>query len=157
MAAAVQHTPAKPAGTVLSLPNAPKALSHLQWRAVRLLAAGKTKSEVLDELHIQDQTFRRWRTWPYFNAEVTRARNAFLNECVEQAKQDFSSLGPLAVQCLRAAMLAGGGPGVKAALAVSQSTGVMAPQEDNQSAVIKVQFGRIEEDAGNDPANPSPN
>lgn len=156
MAAVVQLQPS--ISTVSRLPNAPKPLTHLQYKTARLLATGKVKSEILEILKIKDQTFRKWSAAPYFKAEVARMHSAYLQECIEQAKTDVSTLGPEAMQCLRREMLKGGGPGVKAALAIAQSTGILTPVDNDQGGLIQVRFGRIEEDsAGIDTVNASPN
>ena len=91
-----------------------------------------------EAIRVTERTLLTWRGIALFQAELVKARNAYLRECIDMAKADLATLGPEALQCLREAMRKGGGPGVKAALALAQATGLMQQPEENKDAFLQL-------------------
>jgi hypothetical protein len=127
---------------ILSLPNTPKPLSQQQKKAIALAATGKTWNEVGVEARISERTLRYWKAQPLFINEYNKARTKYLNDCISQV--NLKQLTPAAYQCLQRTMEAGGGPGVKAALAVLGAAGMLAAPEPVPTNTVRVRFGVVE-------------
>ena len=121
-----------------------QSLSIRQKKAIGLAITGKIWSEIAPEIGVTTKCIRTWRKQAVFQAELERCRKAYLEECTDLAKSNIQKLSPEAIECLKRAMAKGGGPGVKAALAICHTAGVLKPVEQDVDGEIVVEFGDVE-------------